>query len=333
MKIVLPGGSGQVGTLLARDFHARGHDVTVLSRRPGPAPWRTLAWNGESAGAWWQVVDGADVVINLAGRSVNCRYHDRNREEILHSRIASTRAVGEAIAAAGKPPAVWLQAGTATIYAEREDADNDEETGQIDGLGKGRWGFSTEVALRWEAALANAPTPQTRKVTLRSAMTMSPDRGGVFDVLLGLVRRGLGGRAGTGRQYVSWIHDQDFIRAVDWIIGHPFLEGPVNLAAPVPLPNAEFMRALRAAWGRRVGLPATAGMLEVGAFFLGTETELILKSRRVVPARLLQSGFTFLFPEWPAAARELCDRWRRPFRAPLPLFDSTTPSPTPSTKT
>jgi NAD dependent epimerase/dehydratase family enzyme len=151
--------------------------------------------------------------------------------------------------------------------------------------------------------------PRTRTVLLRSAMTMSPDRGGVFDTLLRLVRWGLGGASGDGRQYVSWIHDRDFVRAVYWLIDHD-LAGPVNLAAPHPLPNAEFMRALRDAWGIGFGLPAARWMLEVGAFALRTETELILKSRRVVPGRLLESGFTFHFRTWPDAAADLCRRWR-----------------------
>jgi NAD dependent epimerase/dehydratase family enzyme len=146
-------------------------------------------------------------------------------------------------------------------------------------------------------------------VLLRSAMTMSPDRGGIFDTLLGLVRRGLGGTCGDGRQYVSWIHDADFTRAIRWLIDHE-LDGPVNLSSPNPLPNAEFMRTLRRAWGAPVGLPATAWMLELGAIFLRTESELILKSRRVVPGRLIDSGFVFQFPDWSAAAADLCRRWR-----------------------
>jgi hypothetical protein len=140
-------------------------------------------------------------------------------------------------------------------------------------------------------------------------MTMSPDRGGIFDTLLGLVRCGLGGTAGDGRQFVSWIHERDFVRAIRWLIDREDLSGPVNLAAPVPLPNAEFMRELRIAWGTRIGLPARRWMLEVGAFLMRTETELVLKSRRVVPGRLLASGFVFEYPSWPAAAAELCRRW------------------------
>jgi NAD dependent epimerase/dehydratase family enzyme len=141
-------------------------------------------------------------------------------------------------------------------------------------------------------------------------MTMSPDAGGIFDTLLGPVRRGLGGRSGNGQQYVSWIHDVDFVRAIYWLIEHEELEGAVNLAAPNPLPNEEFMAALRGAWGARIGLPATEWMLALGAIVLRTETELVLKSRRVVPQRLLDSGFEFEFQSWPEAARDLCARWR-----------------------
>jgi uncharacterized protein (TIGR01777 family) len=263
-------------------------------------------------------LDGANVVVNLAGRSVNCRYNAENRRLIKESRVDSTRVVGQAIAQARQPPPVWLQMSTATIYAHRFDAANDEASGIMGGLEPDTpdtWRFSIEVATAWEQALDGAVTPHTRKVKLRSAMVMSPDRGGVFDVLLGLVRRGLGGTAGNGRQYVSWIHGQDFVRAIDWLIEHD-LEGPVNLAAPNPVPNAEFMRALRQAWGSRFGLPAARWMLEVGAVFMRTETELVLKSRRVVPGRLLQAGFTFDFPDWPAAALDLCARWREMHRGP-----------------
>ena len=172
------------------------------------------------------------------------------------------------------------------------------------------WRFSIDVAKSWEAAATECKLPQTRLVLVRSAMTMSPDRSGIFDVLLGLVRKGLGGTSGDGRQFVSWIHDKDFIQAIYWLIEHDALAGPINLTSPNPLPNAEFMRVLREAWGTRIGLPATAWMLAIGAFFMRTETELILKSRRVVPGRLLQSGFQFQFPTWKLAAEDLCRRWR-----------------------
>ena len=313
MKIVIPGGTGQVGTLLARSFHADGHEVVVLSRTPRKATWRVVRWDAETVGDWVSEIDGADAVINLAGRSVNCRYHSANRRLIKESRVNATRAVGQAIARATSPPRVWLQASTATIYSHHYDAPNDEATGILGGTepnAPDTWRFSIDVAKSWEQAANDAIVPRTRKVLLRSAMTMSPDRGGVFDVLLGLVRWGLGGASGNGCQYVSWIHDQDFIRSIYWLIDHAELEGPVNIAAPNPVPNAEFMRALRAAWGIGFGLRAAKWMLEIGALFLRTETELVLKSRRVVPGRLLQSGFEFQFPTWPEAARDLCQRWR-----------------------
>ena len=313
MKIIIPGGSGQVGTILARAFHGEGHEVVVLSRRARTAAWKTLAWDGATRGDWWTQIDGADVVINLTGRSVNCLYHAANRREIMQSRVESTRAVGDAIAAAKHPPRVWLQAGTATIYAHRYDAANDEATGILGGdepSAPDTWRFSIEVARAWERALEEAHAPHTRKVILRSAMTMSPDPGGVFAILLGLTRRGLGGQIGDGRQFMSWIHEDDFVRAVHWLIAHDTLSGPVNLAAPHPLPNATFMGALREAAGIPFGLPAPAWLLEIGVRLLRTESELVLKSRRVVPARLLDSGFPFHFPEWPEAARDLCRRWR-----------------------
>lgn len=311
MKVVIPGGSGQVGTLLARSLHADGHDVTVLGRTPLRAPWRTLVWDARTLGDWTAALEGADAVINLAGRSVNCRYGAANRRAILESRVRSTQVVGEAIARATHPPRVWLQMSTATIYAHRFDAPNDEATGIVGGNepdAPDTWRFSTDVATAWERAVDEARTPRTRKVKLRAAMVMTPDRGGVFATLRRLVRLRLGGRAASGRQYVSWIHGDDFVRAIHWLISRDEIEGAVNLAAPAPLPNAELMRALRAACGVRVGLPATRWMLEVGAFVLRSETELLLKSRRVVPGRLVESGFTFEWPSWPEAAQDLCRR-------------------------
>lgn len=306
MRIVLPGGSGQVGGVLARAFRAEGHDVVVLTRRP--ARDGEVAWDGANDGPWRSELDGADVVVNLAGRSVDCRYTRANLDEMMRSRVDSTRAVGRAIARAARPPRVWLQMSTATIYAHRFDAPNDEADGRIGGGEPGApayWSFSVEIAQAWEQAQRETETSATRKVALRTAMVMSPDRGGIFDVLLGMVRRGLGGPIGGGRQYVSWIHHRDFVRAVEWLIEHDDFEGPVNLAAPNPLPQREFMAALRRAAGVSIGLPATRWMAEIGAFVLSTDTELLLKSRRVVPGRLLGAGFRFELPEWPPAAAEL----------------------------
>jgi hypothetical protein len=314
MKIVISGGTGQIGTLLAQYYSAHGNEVVVLGRNPRPQAWRVVQWDVESLGAWAAEIDGSDVVINLAGRSVNCRYHAENRRQIMDSRVHSTMAIGAAITQAVHPPRLWLQASTATIYAHRYDAPNEEFTGVLGGNEPDvpeTWRFSIGVAKAWETALDSCITPQTRKVKLRAAMVMSPDRGGVFDVLSGLVRRGLGGQMGDGRQFVSWIHDRDFVRALDWLMAHEDLADAVNFAAPNPVPNAQFMAMLRKAWGAKFGLGATNWMLEIGAWAMRTETELILKSRRVVPSKLLASGFEFCFPAWEQAAADLVKRWRR----------------------
>ena len=311
MKVVIPGGSGHVGTLLANTLHRSGNDVVVLSRAPRLAPWRIVSWDGVTVGDWSEEIDGADVVINLAGRSVNCRYNATNRQDILESRTRSTRAVGAAIAASARPPRVWLQASTATIYSHRYDAANDELSGVLGGdepnIPK-TWMFSIEVARAWEAAFNEVELPSTRKVALRSAIVMSPEDGGAFATLMTLARFGLGGQAGPGDQYISWTHHSDFTKAVLWIIDHQRLAGVVNIAAPNPLPQKDFMRELRRAAGIRVGLPAAAWMLEVGAMLMRTETELILKSRRVVPTRLLESGLAFDFPRWSEAVDDLVRR-------------------------
>ena len=308
MKFVLAGGTGQLGTVLARDLTAGGHDVVVLTRAPRPASWRVEGWD-----ALANEVDGADVVVNLTGRSVNCRYTPANRREIVDSRVGPTRAVGEAIARAARPPRTWLQMSSAALYAHRYDAPNDEATGRIGGDEPGiprAWGFSVDVVRAWEQALADADTPRTRRVALRAAVILSPDRGGIFDTLLGLVRQGLGGPAGDGRQRVSWIHDADFVRAVHWLIEHEEVDGAVNLVSPNAVPNAEFMRTLRRAWGARIGLPASGIVLAFGAWLKRTEPELVLKSRWSYPGKLLGGGFGFAHPLWDEAAAELCSRWR-----------------------
>ncbi len=264
-------------------------------------------------GDWTSHLEHADVLINLAGRSVNCRYTPANRAAIKDSRVQTTRLLGQAIRGLVHPPRLWMNASTATIYRHALDRPMDEETGEIGGKeanAPGTWRFSIDVATSWEEAFFSAVTPRTRKIALRSAMVMSSGRGGIFGELLRLVRFGLGGAAGSGQQFVSWVHGEDFLRSIEYLMAHEEFEGPVNIAAPNPLPNGEFMRALRRAWGAPVGLPATRWMLEFGALFLRTETELILKSRRVVPGRLLRAGFRFHFPDWPVAAEDLVNRWR-----------------------
>jgi uncharacterized protein (TIGR01777 family) len=318
LRIVLPGGSGQVGQMLAPFFQDRGLFVTVLTRGPYTAPWETVHWDGEEIGPWVETLEGADVCINLAGQSVNCRYHEKNRRKIYNSRIGTTRLLNRVIAGLEYPPEVWLNASTATIYRHALDRPMDEATGELGGgemISKSRhapetWDFSIRVAKDWETAFIATPTPRTRKVALRSAIVFSPVPGSTFGIFANLVRLGLGGKQGNGRQFVSWIHENDFARAVEFLIDRGDINGPVNVAAPNPLPNREFMEALRDAWGVPNGLPAPRALLEIGTFLLRTESELVLKSRRVVPRRLLEAGFRFEFPVWAGAAEDLVRQWK-----------------------
>jgi uncharacterized protein (TIGR01777 family) len=319
MKIVIPGGSGLIGRLLVRELTRDGHECVVLTRHPRPATAgaREVAWDGRTPGPWTAELEGAGAVINLAGRSVDCRYHERNLAEMMDSRVDSTRAIGAAIAAAKNPPRVWLQMSTATIYAHRFDAANDERGGRIGGAEPGvpaLWRRSIDLARAWEAELDAAPTPHTRKVALRSAMVMIPERRGVFHVMVRHVRLGFG-RFGDGRQFMSWIHAGDFAAAIRLLLVRDDLHGTVNLCAPHPLSTRDFFAALLAALDRRFALPVPRWAVEIGTFFLRTESELVLKSRRVVPARLLEAGFAFRFPDWPVAAVDLVKTWQH---APRP---------------
>jgi hypothetical protein len=323
LRIVLPGGSGQVGQVLARHFTERGHQVTVLTRGPYTAAWQTVHWDGEEIGPWTEFLEGADICINLAGRSVNCRYDAANRQEIYESRIRSTRLLGRVIAGLSEPPQVWMNASAATIYSRAVDEDGadlpvDEASGEVGGdeleSGTERWaerkGFAARVARDWEAEFFGAETPRTRKVALRSAVVLSPTAGSAFGVLSNLVRMGLGGKQGNGRQFVTWIHEADYARAVEFLIEHEEMDGPFNIAAPNPLTNRDFMAALRWAWDVPNGLPAPWLAIKLGALILRTEPELVLQSCRAVPGRLLEAGFEFEFPEWAEAAEDLVRLWK-----------------------
>jgi len=303
-RIVLAGGTGFLGRALAGYFARRQWDVLILTRAPG-GPGET-GWDARTPGAWARELEGASAVINLTGRSVNCRYHARNRREILESRVDSTRVIGRAMAACKRPPGAWLNASTATIY-QHTFGPAWEEDGEIASHPDAHDAFSIEVARAWERELFEAPAPATRRVALRAAMVLGPGANSVFPVLRRLVRSGLGGRQGSGEQFVSWIHQTDFCRAVEWILAHEALAGPVNVCAPGPLRNREMMRTLRELMGMPFGLPASRWMLELGAIFLRTETELVLKSRRVVPGCLKNSGFSFRYETFEAAARALLD--------------------------
>jgi uncharacterized protein (TIGR01777 family) len=305
-RIVLAGGSGFLGQLLGEHFQSRGWEPVVLTRHASAsARFTELSWDARTLGEWQGAIDGSEVVINLAGRSVNCRFTPENRRQVIGSHVDSTRVLGEAIRRCAQPPRVWLNSSTATIYRHTFGPPHDESSTDFSATPEAKDAFSVEVALAWEKALREAVTPGTRQVALRTTLVFGTVEGGVFQILRRLARFGLGGRMGSGRQYVSWIHDQDFCRAVEWIVDQDDLIGPVNMAAPHPVTNAEMMRLFRQECGIPVGLPAAEWMLEVGAFFLRTETELLLKSRRVVPGKLLTSGFQFQFAQMKEALSDL----------------------------
>lgn len=291
MKVVIAGGNSYLGQVLARHYAAAGNEVVLLVRRVRDfgAGIRSVYWDGQNPGEWARELEGASLLVNMAGRTVNCRYNEKNKKEIMDSRIDTASVLGQAVKACLHPPQVWLNAASATLYRHAEDRPMDEYTGETG------TGFSVEVCRRWEQAFFAQHTPGTRKAALRTAIVFGP-KDGVYIRLRNLARCGLGGRQGNGRQMVSWIHEADFAAAVDWIYRHKELEGAVNLSAPVPLRNDIMMRKIRKSAGIPFGLPATRFLLEIGAVLIGTETELILKSRWVLPARLTESGFTFRYP-------------------------------------
>ena len=305
-KIVLAGGSGFLGTLLAQFFLRKGWDIVVLTRHADSKrlPGRAVRWDGRTLGAWAKELEAAGAVINLAGVSVDCRYTARNRRLIMDSRVESTRVLGDAIARCARAPRVWLNSSTATIYKHTFGPAWNED-GEIGASAAAKDEFSVQVARAWEKEFFERETPATRKVALRSAMVLGLGRNSVFPVMRRMVKLGLGGRMGSGQQWVSWIHQDDFCRAIEWLLEHEEVAGVVNLAAPEPVTNAELMRTFRRVCRMPVGLPAPGWLLELGAFFLRTETELIIKSRRVTPGKLLAGGFEFEFPRLAAALRGL----------------------------
>ena len=288
--LVIAGGNGFLGQHLRQHFRELGYRVVVISRN-GPVGADDVRWDARTLGPWAAALEGAAVLVNMAGRTVDCRYTDTNRREILASRVESTRVLGAAVAACARPPKVWLNSSTATIYADTPDSRpaNTEAAGNIG------TGFSVGVATAWEAAFWACAAPATRRVALRTAIVLGRD-GGAFPVMVKLARLGLCTPQGTGRQWVSWLHIVDFCRAVEFLARQTDEAGAFNVCAPNPLPNHEFNQLLRQRLRPLLRLPQPRWLLEAGAFLLRTETELILKSRKVYPQRLLDLGFRYQYP-------------------------------------
>ncbi|MBK9148359.1 MAG: TIGR01777 family protein [Flavobacteriales bacterium] len=289
MKIILAGGTGTIGKILQQHFTERGDEVAVLTRRPGIKQHpnaRMVQWDGRSRGAWWSELDGADALINLAGRSVDCRYTPENRAAILNSRLESTHALGEAMLSIASPPPVWINLSSATVYRHAEDRPMDEIDGELGN------DFSPQVVKAWENEFFRHKREGARQVAVRCAIVFS-NRGGAFPRYAQLARWGLGGRHGNGQQMMSWVHETDVASFFVWLIEEPRAQGIINLSAPSPLRQTEVMRILRERIKPWIALPSPRWMLELGARFMGTETELVLKSRWVLPTRAQELGYRF----------------------------------------
>lgn len=292
MKIVIAGGTGFLGISLVQYFKNRGDEVITLSRnlpadRQGDS--KTIYWNGKEIGDWAQHLENADVLINLAGKSVDCRYTEANKKAILSSRIDSTRVLNQAMSLCKMPPKVFLNASTATIYIHSETQLNTEENGIIGD------DFSMGIAKAWEKAFFSTSINAVRKVALRTSIVLGND-GGALPKMKAITRVGMGGKNGRGNQFVSWIHIQDFCKAIDFLIQSD-LEGVVNITAPQPETNIDFMKQLRKSMKIPFGIPQPTWLLELGTAIIRTETELLLKSRNVYPQRLLDAGFEFEYPD------------------------------------
>ena len=293
-KIILAGGSGQIGTALCNHFNDITESIIILSRAPESTNGniRSLKWDGKTIGTWAKELEGADMLINLAGKNVNCRYNEKNKEEIINSRVNSINVLASALSQCIVPPALFIQCASATIYRHAEDRPMTEENCEI---GEG---FSVGVCKKWEGTFWEQTKKFTtmRKAVLRISLVMGTKEG-VFPRLKNLVKFGLGGKQGNGRQMVSWIHEKDVARIVEWIVTHKELDGTFNCTAPLPVTNKEMMRIIRNEMKMPVGLPAPKFLLELGALLIGTETELILKSRWVLPERIVNSGYPFILPD------------------------------------
>ncbi|QEC77414.1 TIGR01777 family oxidoreductase [Mucilaginibacter ginsenosidivorax] len=289
-KIVLAGGNGYLGTVLAKYYKDLADEVIILARKQAPATGniRTVVWDGKTESGWTVQLIHADMLINLCGKNVNCRYTKKNKAAIIASRVTPTKLLGDVIHKMVDPPKLWINITSATIYRHAEDHPQDETTGEIG------YGFSIDVCNIWESTFFKCETPHTRKVALRLGIALGRS-GSVFPRLLNLVKMGIGGRQGDGQQYMAWVHEHDVARSTQFLLDQPETEGVYNCAAPYAEKNADFMRLIRKAYGMPVGLPAPQWLLEIGALVIGTEPELILKSRWVKPRRLMDAGFKFQY--------------------------------------
>lgn len=294
--LIIAGGSGFLGQVLESYFTKKGYKVIILTRQPKKE--NDVYWNAKDLGKWTTVLENSDVLINLTGKSVDCKYNEKNKKLIYDSRINSTNILGLAINLCNNPPKIWMNASTATIYRDSYDKEMSEKNGEIGN------DFSMNIAKAWEKAFYEITNPKTRKIALRTSIVLGKN-GGAFKPLKVLTQLGLGGKQGHGKQKVSWIHELDFARAVEFLINNKSLNGNFNLCVPKPTDNKTLMRSLQKSLGIPFGISQPKALLDLGAKVIGTEIELILKSRNVIPKRLLNKGFYFEFTEIDLATKNL----------------------------
>lgn len=293
-KLIIAGANGFIARYITRHFSALGWEVVGLARRTEGLDenCRYVHWDGETMGSWADEIDGCDVVVNMAGSSVNCRHNEVNKKHIISSRVTTTRLLGLAIAACEKPPEVWMNASGVAGYKHVDTAPQDEN-------GEGGDDFMAEVVHLWEDEFYKADIPESvRRLALRTTLVMAMNEPKIAaDYLVKMSKLFMGGKLASGQQMVSWIYIEDYCRAIEWLIDHNDVSGAVNMSTPEPVTNAEMMRRFRKAVNRPFGLPAAGWMVKIGAFFLGTEAELILKGMWVLPTKLETHGFVFKHPE------------------------------------
>lgn len=290
-RIVLAGGTGFIGQYFAAAFQQAGYTVFIIGRNPD-----NISWNDSAAII--HALEDSELLINLAGKSVNCRYTEENKKAILSSRTETTKALGEALLKCKNPPPLWINSSTATIYRHADDRPMTERTGEIGS------GFSVGIAKAWEESFFAFNLPHTRQAALRIAIVLGKN-GGVVPPLMNLVRLGLGGKQGSGKQKFSWVHIEDLFNMVRFVQTHTELAGAINCSSPNPVDNQTLMKTFRETMNIKIGIPSSTWMLKVGAFLIGTETELLLKSRWVLPERLLSCGFEFKYPLLKGALKDL----------------------------
>ena len=299
-KVILAGGSGYVGSVLADFYSERADGIVLLTRGKSSLKGnvRSVHWNGKDVDKWAEALEGADLLVNLTGKNVNCRYNEKNKAEILSSRLDATAALGKAVATLSNPPKVWIQSASATIYRHANNRPMDEYTGEIGN------GFSVDVCNAWEKMFWEQDTPHTRKVLLRIGIVLGKSDS-ALPRMLRLTQFGLGGKQGSGQQFMSWIHEGDVASVIHWAYNNESIKGTFNCTSPNPLTNDDFMRTLRRVCKVPFGIPTPAWLLTIGAWLIGTETELVLKSRWVVPKKLLGAGYVFQFPDLRSALADI----------------------------